>query len=47
MHVQGEIPYRMQYLLEFARVGLDPLESAECTGKNDEARKKDPSEEAR
>ena len=37
----------MQHLLEFARLGLDPLESAECAGENDEARKEGPSEKAR
>ena len=37
----------MQHLLDFARIGLDPLESTKCTGENDEARKEDPSEKAR
>jgi len=36
----------MQHLLEIARVGLDPLKSAECTGEDDEAREEDPSAKA-
>lgn len=46
MHVQGEMPYCMQHLLELARIGLNPLKSAECTREDDEACEEDPSEEA-
>ena len=39
--------YGMQHLLDFGRTRLDPFESVECTGKNDETCKEEPSKEER